>query len=85
MLIWPGTSENSLEVSNFRAEVFRDDQSIHSLNQAMMDALLLNRVEFVKLLLEHGVSLKKFLTISRLEKLYNAVGACLFYPFQPPA
>jgi transient receptor potential cation channel subfamily M protein 3 len=52
------------------------DQSIHSLNQAMMDALLLNRVEFVKLLLENGVSLKKFLTISRLEKLYNAVIIC---------
>ncbi|KAI6182347.1 hypothetical protein M3Y97_00370500 [Aphelenchoides bicaudatus] len=57
-----------------RTEVFRDDhdQSIHSLNQAMMDALLLNRVDFVKLLLENGVSLKKFLTIARLEKLYNA-------------
>ncbi|KAI6232958.1 hypothetical protein M3Y99_00955900 [Aphelenchoides fujianensis] len=57
-----------------RAEVFREDneQPIQSLNQAMMDALLLSRVEFVKLLLENGVSLKKFLTISRLEKLYNA-------------
>lgn len=38
----------------------------------MMDALLLNRVEFVKLLLENGVSLKRFLTINRLEQLYNA-------------
>jgi transient receptor potential cation channel subfamily M protein 3 len=58
-----------------REQVFREDQdqSIHALNQAMMDALLLNRVEFVKLLLENGVSLKKFLTIARLEKLYNAV------------
>ncbi|KAI6203373.1 hypothetical protein M3Y94_00548600 [Aphelenchoides besseyi] len=58
-----------------REEVFREnhEQPIHSLNQAMMDALLLSRVEFVKLLLENGVSLKKFLTINRLEKLYNAV------------
>ncbi|KAI6225690.1 hypothetical protein M3Y95_00723700 [Aphelenchoides besseyi] len=57
-----------------REEVFREnhEQPIHSLNQAMMDALLLSRVEFVKLLLENGVSLKKFLTINRLEKLYNA-------------
>lgn len=45
----------------------------------MMDALLLNRVEFVKLLLENGVSLKKFLTINRLEKLYNAVSLFYFY------
>lgn len=46
----------------------------------MMDALLLNRVDFVKLLLENGVSLKKFLTIGRLEKLYNAVSLDSFLP-----
>ncbi|KAI6178776.1 hypothetical protein M3Y98_00538300 [Aphelenchoides besseyi] len=47
-------------------------QNLSPAQQAMMDALLLSRVEFVKLLLENGVSLKKFLTINRLEKLYNA-------------
>lgn len=32
-----------------------------------------NRVDFVRLLLEKGVDMKKFLTISRLEELYNTV------------
>lgn len=32
-----------------------------------------DRVDFVRLLLENGVSMKKFLTISRLEDLYNTV------------
>ena len=39
----------------------------------MMDALINNRVEFVKLLLENGISMGKFLTTTRLEDLYNAV------------
>ncbi|VIO96455.1 Uncharacterized protein BM_BM4357 [Brugia malayi] len=43
----------------------------HLLYNAMMEALVLDRVDFVKLLLENGVSMKKFLTISRLEQLYN--------------
>ncbi|CAJ0948690.1 unnamed protein product, partial [Mesorhabditis belari] len=41
------------------------------LHQAMTDALRLNRVEFVECLLENGVSMKSFLTIERLEQLYN--------------
>jgi transient receptor potential cation channel subfamily M protein 3 len=43
------------------------------LEQAMMDALISDRVDFVKLLLENGVSMHKFLTIDRLEELYNTV------------
>ena len=39
----------------------------------MMDALVNNRVEFVNLLLENGVSMSKFLTSTRLEELYKAV------------
>lgn len=39
----------------------------------MMQALCHDRIDFVKLLLENGVSMKKFLTISRLEELYNTV------------
>ncbi len=42
-----------------------------SLETAMMRALIENRVEFVKLLLEHGVSMGKFLTLKWLEDLYN--------------
>ena len=37
----------------------------------MMDALVNDRVEFVRLLLENGVSMQKWLTIARLEELYN--------------
>ncbi|KAG7276232.1 hypothetical protein CRUP_018614, partial [Coryphaenoides rupestris] len=44
---------------------------VHSLEQAMMDALFLDRVDFVKLLLENGVNIHHFLTIPRLEELYN--------------
>jgi len=39
----------------------------------MMDALVSDRVEFVKLLLENGVNMQKWLTIDRLEELYNSV------------
>lgn len=42
-----------------------------SLEQAMMDALINDRVDFVRLLLENGVSMRTFLTIPRLEELYN--------------
>uniref|UniRef100_A0A670Z3I3 Transient receptor potential cation channel subfamily M member 1 n=1 Tax=Pseudonaja textilis TaxID=8673 RepID=A0A670Z3I3_PSETE len=37
----------------------------------MLDALVLDRVDFVKLLIENGVNMQKFLTIPRLEELYN--------------
>lgn len=38
-----------------------------------MQALEHDRLDFVKLLLENGVSMRKFLTIPRLEELYNSV------------
>ncbi|XP_019063277.1 transient receptor potential cation channel subfamily M member 6 isoform X2 [Fukomys damarensis] len=41
------------------------------LEQAMLDALVMDRVDFVKLLIENGVNLHRFLTIPRLEDLYN--------------
>jgi len=44
-----------------------------SLDQAMMDALVHDRVEFVKVLIENGVLPMKWLTIERLEELYNKV------------
>ncbi|XP_012972837.1 transient receptor potential cation channel subfamily M member 6 [Mesocricetus auratus] len=42
-----------------------------TLEQAMLDALMMDRVDFVKLLIENGVNLHRFLTIPRLEDLYN--------------
>ena len=45
-----------------------------ALDQAMMESLVTDRVDFVKLLLENGVNMQKWLTIDRLEELYNAVG-----------
>ena len=46
---------------------------VNSLEQAMMDALVLDRVDFVKLLIENGVNIHHFLTIPHLEELYNTV------------
>ena len=39
----------------------------------MMEALIQDKVEFVKLLKDNGVNMQKFLTIIRLEELYNTV------------
>lgn len=45
----------------------------------MLDALVMDRVSFVKLLIENGVSMHKFLTIPRLEELYNTVSLIKFF------
>ncbi|XP_072038624.1 transient receptor potential cation channel subfamily M member 3-like isoform X2 [Amphiura filiformis] len=42
------------------------------LEQVMMDALMNNRVDFVQLLKDNGVNMNKFLTVARLEELYNS-------------
>ncbi len=39
----------------------------------MMSALKTDKVEFCRLLLENGIYMQKFLTIHRLEELYNTV------------
>ncbi|KAG8144846.1 hypothetical protein E2320_013255 [Naja naja] len=44
---------------------------VNALEQSMLDALVLDRVDFVKLLIENGVNMQRFLTIPRLEELYN--------------
>ena len=44
-----------------------------TLEDKMKDALINNRVEFVDLLLEIGVSLGKFLTTDRLNNLFEEV------------
>jgi hypothetical protein len=48
----------------------------------MMDALVNDSVAFVELLLQRGVSMQKWLSIGRLEELYNAVSVvlCLAFP-----
>uniref|UniRef100_S4R482 Transient receptor potential cation channel subfamily M member 7 n=1 Tax=Petromyzon marinus TaxID=7757 RepID=S4R482_PETMA len=50
----------------------------------MLDALVMDRVDFVKLLIENGVSMHKFLTITRLEELYNTVSGPLTNPPKRP-
>uniref|UniRef100_A0A1I8GE43 LSDAT_euk domain-containing protein n=1 Tax=Macrostomum lignano TaxID=282301 RepID=A0A1I8GE43_9PLAT len=60
-----------------RSHLFQYGQDWRSadLERAMMEALMNNRIEFVKLLLEWGVNVERFLTRLRLEDLYTF---CLF-------
>uniref|UniRef100_A0ABM5FSE4 non-specific serine/threonine protein kinase n=1 Tax=Pogona vitticeps TaxID=103695 RepID=A0ABM5FSE4_9SAUR len=62
---------NRLDIAKKHILVYGQHWKVGSLEQAMADALVMDRVEFVKLLIEHGVNLHRFLTISRLEELYN--------------
>lgn len=50
-----------------------------SLEQTLLDALVMDRVSFVKLLIDNGMTMSRFLTVSRLEQLYNTVST----PFTP--
>ncbi|XP_058029129.1 transient receptor potential cation channel subfamily M member 6 [Ahaetulla prasina] len=62
---------NRLDIAKKHILVYGQHWKVGSLEQAMQDALIMDRVEFVKLLIENGVNLHRFLTISRLEELYN--------------
>uniref|UniRef100_I3N7G7 Transient receptor potential cation channel subfamily M member 4 n=1 Tax=Ictidomys tridecemlineatus TaxID=43179 RepID=I3N7G7_ICTTR len=81
-----GTSEASAYLDELRlavawnrvdiaqSELFRGDiqwRSFH-LEASLMDALLNDRPEFVRLLISHGLSLGHFLTPTRLAQLYSA-------------
>ncbi|XP_029960289.1 transient receptor potential cation channel subfamily M member 6 isoform X2 [Salarias fasciatus] len=44
---------------------------VGSLEQAMLDALVMDRVSFVKVLIDNGMTMNRFLTVDRLEELYN--------------
>lgn len=46
---------------------------VGSLEQAMLDALVMDRVSIVKLLIDNGMTMSHFLTVDRLEELYNTV------------
>ncbi|XP_076339242.1 transient receptor potential cation channel trpm-like isoform X2 [Tachypleus tridentatus] len=74
----PPPDQLSLALTWNRADIARSEIFVYgqewppgSLEIAMMDALVLDRVDFVKLLQEKGVTMQKFLTIPRLEELYN--------------
>ncbi|KAJ7365831.1 Transient receptor putative cation channel sub M member 7 [Desmophyllum pertusum] len=56
-----------------KCEIFKEDRKweISALESAMFEALVKDRVEFVDLLLENGVSMSSFLTARRLEELYR--------------
>ncbi|XP_047678057.1 transient receptor potential cation channel subfamily M member 7 isoform X2 [Tachysurus fulvidraco] len=62
---------NRVDIAKDHVFVYGQKLLVESLEQAMLDALVMDRVEFVKLLIENGVSMHRFLTISRLEELYN--------------
>lgn len=60
---------------------------VGSLEQALLDALVMDRVGFVKLLIDNGMTMSRFLTVNRLEELYNTVSvlhlSCLCWS-EPP-
>uniref|UniRef100_A0A8C6N8L4 Transient receptor potential cation channel subfamily M member 3 n=1 Tax=Melopsittacus undulatus TaxID=13146 RepID=A0A8C6N8L4_MELUD len=62
---------NRVDIARSQIFVFGHHWPVNSLEQAMLDALVLDRVDFVKLLIENGVNMQHFLTIPRLEELYN--------------
>ncbi|XP_029053467.1 transient receptor potential cation channel trpm isoform X4 [Osmia bicornis bicornis] len=65
-LIW-----NRVDIARSEIFVYGQNWPPGALDQAMMQALQHDRIDFVKLLLENGVSMRKFLSIPRLEELYN--------------
>ncbi|XP_030326019.1 transient receptor potential cation channel subfamily M member 6 isoform X2 [Strigops habroptila] len=62
---------NQIDIAKKHILVYGQHWKVGALEQAMLDALVMDRVDFVKLLIEHGVNMHRFLTISRLEELYN--------------
>uniref|UniRef100_A0A673I7L0 non-specific serine/threonine protein kinase n=1 Tax=Sinocyclocheilus rhinocerous TaxID=307959 RepID=A0A673I7L0_9TELE len=57
-----------VDIAKDHVFVYGQQLLVGSLEQAMLDALVMDRVEFVKLLIENGVSMHRFLTITRLEE-----------------
>ncbi|XP_069619401.1 transient receptor potential cation channel subfamily M member 6 [Ranitomeya imitator] len=62
---------NRVDIAKKHILVYGQHWKAGSLEKAMQDALVMDRVDFVKLLIEYGVNMHRFLTISRLEELYN--------------
>ncbi|XP_033763959.1 transient receptor potential cation channel subfamily M member 1-like [Pecten maximus] len=70
--IWSARSSASLRC---RFSIGEDDfntmKKEGTLEQSMMEALVNDRVDAVKVLIENGFKMQTFLTIARLEELYN--------------
>uniref|UniRef100_A0A0K0EEN8 LSDAT_euk domain-containing protein n=1 Tax=Strongyloides stercoralis TaxID=6248 RepID=A0A0K0EEN8_STRER len=64
-------SWNRVDIARSHIFVKNKEFNSNDLYSTLMDALLLERIDFVKLLFENGVNLSKFLTVTRLERLYN--------------
>uniref|UniRef100_A0A8C7EDY0 Transient receptor potential cation channel subfamily M member 5 n=1 Tax=Nothoprocta perdicaria TaxID=30464 RepID=A0A8C7EDY0_NOTPE len=65
-----------------KSEIFNGDVEWKScdLEEVMMDALVNNKPEFVKLFIDNGANMSDFLTYSRLQRLYCSVSQkCLLY------
>ncbi|NXY05428.1 TRPM6 protein, partial [Pteruthius melanotis] len=62
---------NQIDIAKKHILVYGQHWKVGALEQAMLDALVMDRVDFVKLLIEYGVNMHRFLTISHLEELYN--------------
>ncbi|XP_074193013.1 LOW QUALITY PROTEIN: transient receptor potential cation channel subfamily M member 5 [Rhinolophus sinicus] len=58
-----------------KSEIFNGDVEWKScdLEEVMMDALVSNKPEFVRLFVDHGANMADFLTYGRLQQLYQAV------------
>ncbi|KAK2171560.1 hypothetical protein NP493_1054g00080 [Ridgeia piscesae] len=62
---------NRVDIAKKHIFVYGQEWPERALEQAMTDALANDRVDFIQPLLENGVSMHKWLTIMRLEELYN--------------
>jgi hypothetical protein len=52
------------------------------LDELMTEALATNKIDFVRILLVHGVAIKEYLTVDRLRYLYNTVHLSSFFRFK---
>uniref|UniRef100_A0A8B9BNM3 Transient receptor potential cation channel subfamily M member 5 n=1 Tax=Anser brachyrhynchus TaxID=132585 RepID=A0A8B9BNM3_9AVES len=65
-----------------KSEIFNGDVEWKScdLEEVMMDALINDKPEFVKLFIDNGANISEFLTYSRLQRLYCSISQkCLLY------
>jgi hypothetical protein len=62
-----------------KSDIFTGEEKFqpNQLENLMEIALIKNKPKFVKLILEHGLNLKKFLTYRRIIFLYNAIKVSL--------
>ncbi|XP_038045510.1 transient receptor potential cation channel subfamily M member 1-like [Patiria miniata] len=66
-------SWNRVDVAERRIFVDDQDWTPGSLDPFIMQSLMHNQVDFLRLFLEKGVIMQDFLTVSRLRRLYNSI------------